>query len=501
MTSTESPDRTIRWVLPGQPEGGPEGDVMPPDRTTTHDDRTGPTGAGPVRLVASSRTGPAPAVVPEKPAPDAPSGPVLPGGPDRTSGPDRYAVDTDESSRRQRSGGAATGEQTGEQTTKNDWKAGVVLTIVGVALTAVIAAPIALSSQHLYQWAKSPTGLNLDDPWAHGSYASLDLAALVCIGMTLVAAWRRERAFVFQLLVWIFAGTSAYGQHQFGTAEAKAGRALDAVWAMPAFALLGPLLLEVVLHTIRRWLRKDAGDHASPIRWLVAFGETRHAWVVRVRDGVTHTEALRRVRDMKLIKGLAPDDAIVFAQSATRSADPYRLRVWLADRGVTVTLADLEKAAGNRRLLAQFDTSTDGPVDDLSAPALPERPAQRPARRIASRQRPVGDNDDEAGVEAASETDDGGQAAGNRKVASISKKVTSDREDAERIFNLLCTAIHEDDPQAPAPQSWDEAKRLAVAKKLVNGVIAASGFGKNKVYRLLQRGPELFPLPGDRRSA
>lgn len=287
--------------------------------------------------------------------------------------------------------------------TPKDWKIGAVLAVVGVALTAVIAAPIMLSSQDLYRWAVDPQGLAMAAPWAHGVYLALDLAALVCIGMTLVAAWRRERATVFALLVWVFAGTSAFAQYQHGDKLLKAGGAQDAWWAMPAFALLGPLLLEVVMHTVRRWLKKDAGDHVSPMRWIVAFRETRQAWVLRVRDNITLAAALRRVRDAKLIAGLDHADAIVFAQSATRSADPYRLRVWLADRGVTVTLNDLESAA-DRRVRVELDTRTHGSgptaehpdpavdprvdpgLDPAVDPGLDPGPAHRtPARTPASR--------------------------------------------------------------------------------------------------------------------
>lgn len=225
-----------------------------------------------------------------------------------------------------------------------------VLTGVSVALGAVILAPLALSGQDLYQWAKSPTGLNLDQPWPWLVPVALDLAAAACIGMTIVAVWRRERAGVFGALVWLFALVSAFGQYRHGIAERAAGRAQDLWWAMPAFALLGPLLLEVTLNKIRKWARKDAGEqHVGAagfgVRWVVAPLSTLSAWAVSRREGISRADdALRFVQDRRTVKRLAAVEAVHYAFGALRSTDPHEARVWLTARGVSATQADIGAA-------------------------------------------------------------------------------------------------------------------------------------------------------------
>jgi hypothetical protein len=249
-----------------------------------------------------------------------------------------------------------------------------ILVAVATALGLVILAPVALSTRDLYDWAASPTGLNLGsfDPtgfWPLLPPVALDLAASSCIGMTIICAWRRERPGVFGLLVWVFALTSAYAQYNHGREQQAAGLAQDAWWAMPAFAILGPLLLEVTLHKLRRWARQESGEQHTGaagfgIRWLpgVAFRETLSAWAASRREGIAKADdAIQFVRDRAHLKGMDPVEALHYAFGALGVVDPHTARVWLAARGAVVDQAAI-------------DTATAGlPVAPVSAPPDDDR--------------------------------------------------------------------------------------------------------------------------------
>jgi hypothetical protein len=235
-----------------------------------------------------------------------------------------------------------------------------ILIGVAIALGVVVLAPIVLSAQDLFSWARAPRGLDLP-PWFAGLVPlALDVAAAACIGMTvLAAAWKRERPGIFGLLVWVFALVSAYAQYTHGIAERDAGRAQDAWWAMPAFAVLGPLLLEVTLNRVRRWARQDAGEQHTGAagfgsRWLpgVAFRETLAAWAVSRREGIgTWQAAVQFVRDKALLAGLPAVEAAHYAYGALGVVDPHTARVWLAARGVIVEQAALDTAAAGRPVM------------------------------------------------------------------------------------------------------------------------------------------------------
>lgn len=223
---------------------------------------------------------------------------------------------------------------------------------ISTALGLVILAPVMLSSQDLYAWGR--TGLGLDPGWAALVPVALDCAAIVCIGMTIAAAWRRERPGVFELLVWIFAGTSAYAQYTHGlTVRATAPAAY---WAFPAFALLGPILLHVTLSRVRGWARKDAGEQLTGAagfgaRWLpgVAFRETLAAWAASRREGISDaSRAVAYVRETAAIEGLTGPDALRYAFRAIDSYNVHAAETWLQARGRTVTQADIETALAGR---------------------------------------------------------------------------------------------------------------------------------------------------------
>jgi len=250
------------------------------------------------------------------------------------------------------------GEQANEQQQTNAANgpfARRVLTVVSSALGAVILAPLVLSGQDLYRWANSERGLDLNAAFAAFVPVSLDLAAVVCIGMVIIGAVRRrERPGLFGLLVWVFAGVSAYAQHSRGMAELKSGGAQDAFWFFPAIAVLGPLLLEVALHKLRRWARQDAGEQQHGAagfgsRWLpgVAFRETIKAWAASRREGIPRwQDAVAYVREREALRQLGPVDAVRYAMDALRSPGPYDVRVWLQSRGVFAEQAALDEAFG-----------------------------------------------------------------------------------------------------------------------------------------------------------
>lgn len=221
---------------------------------------------------------------------------------------------------------------------------------IGSALGAVIVAPIALSSQDLVKWGEDPRGLGLDPFWAWLVFIALDLAAAVCVGMVTYSAWRGESGGIFHVLTWMFAGASAYANYRHGT---KTPAADDQLF-FPAMSLMGPLLLEVTLHRIRRWTRaaERTAMAARPhfgARWLpgVALAETLQAWAAAKREDIRRPEdAIAYVRERRSLAELGDVDAIRYAWSALGTRDEYEARVWLQARGRTVAQAAVDAAAG-----------------------------------------------------------------------------------------------------------------------------------------------------------
>jgi hypothetical protein len=223
---------------------------------------------------------------------------------------------------------------------------------IGSALVAVIVAPIALSSQDLVKWGNDPHGLGLSLFWAWIVFVALDLAAAVCVGMVTYSAWRGESGGIFHVLTWMFAGTSAYANYRHGMTSPAA----DAKLFFPAMSLMGPLLLEVTLHRVKRWTRMADRQimTARPSfgsRWLpgVAFRETLSAWATAKRENIGRPEdAIAHVRERRALQGMTEVDAIRYAWSALSTYDEYSARLWLQARGRTVTQAAMDDATGDR---------------------------------------------------------------------------------------------------------------------------------------------------------
>jgi hypothetical protein len=226
--------------------------------------------------------------------------------------------------------------------------------LIGVSITLglVILAPVMLSSQDLYSWGRD--GLGLAPGWAAFVPVALDAAAAACIGMTIVSSFRRERPGVFELLVWVFAGTSAYAQYTHGLTIRDTAPA--AFWAFPMFSLLGPVLLHVTLARVRTWARKDVGEQLDGaagfgMRWLpgVAFRETLAAWAASRREGISDAaRAIAYVRETAALRGLDGPDALRYAFRALDSYNVHAAETWLQARHRSVTQADIDTAQAGR---------------------------------------------------------------------------------------------------------------------------------------------------------
>jgi hypothetical protein len=268
-----------------------------------------------------------------------------------------------------------------------------VLIVVGVALSAVLLAPVLLSSQDLYRWASDPHGLGLVWVWPLLVPVAFDLAAIVCIGMTIVALLRRDRPGVFGLLVWVFAGVSAYAQYTHGEVEKAAGGAQDVWWAMPTVALLGPLLLEATLRRLRRWARQDAteiltGAAGFGLRWLVAPWSTLSAWATSRREGIASAPAaLAFVAERRALGRMPGVEALHYAFGAAASLDPHTARAWLLARGVTVTQAHIDTALAHHKPTgtrpAPAPSTADTPESGESGTKRQPSAAERVIRAVA----------------------------------------------------------------------------------------------------------------------
>lgn len=170
-----------------------------------------------------------------------------------------------------------------------------LITLAGFALCVVIVAPVALSSQDLYQWSGSGLGLH-ENPWPWLVFGALDACAVVCITMVVIASWISVPAPLFSVLVWVFAGASGFANYRQGAAS----DAPDAVWFFPLMSVLGPLLLEACLAFLRKAVRRQAQDAAAErftgTRWVLAPISTWRAWRLTVLDRrVGVSEALDRM--------------------------------------------------------------------------------------------------------------------------------------------------------------------------------------------------------------
>lgn len=238
------------------------------------------------------------------------------------------------------------------------WIGSVFAAVITTALAVVIIAPIALSSQYLVSWAGSDTGLGLSGVWPYVVFIALDFAAVLCIFVAVYSSWRGESGGAAHLLVWVFAGSSAFANFR----HAARLDAVDAVWFFPAMSILGVVLLEVVIRKIRRWARSVNGAYEPPLpsfrvlRWIVARRETYAAWKFAVVEGIsTPREAVNAVRGEVVpvksvqsgsdVNSMSKADAIRFAFGDIGAYDVPRALEWLSERGVTVARSHAHNVA------------------------------------------------------------------------------------------------------------------------------------------------------------
>jgi hypothetical protein len=227
--------------------------------------------------------------------------------------------------------------------------------LIALALVGVVIAPILLSAQDILEWAQHNTvesGLGLTKVWAWVSFLALDLAAAVCVLISLYCAIRNWKAGFFAFGVWVFAGATAFANYQFGSRPGAPG---DAAWFFPAMSILGPVMLHATLKFLRKVIRAGAGAVRASrpvfplLDWMPVIGAPqdtygawktggllgiekpdRALWAYRVvslnagwwrRWSVKHLVRMHQVAEMRArladetlalaIPGLLPDDAFV----------------------------------------------------------------------------------------------------------------------------------------------------------------------------------------------
>lgn len=228
----------------------------------------------------------------------------------------------------------------------------ILIVTITLTLGLVVLAPIALSSQHIYEWARAPLGLDLPPVFAVLAFVALDLAAVMCVAMTIYSGLRGEPAGVFGLLIWVFALGSAWINYQ---AASTTPSEMDGPF-FAAMSVAGPVLFEATLAKLRRWTRQAAGTQMSARpkfggRWLpgVAFRETLKAWAAARRENIARPEeAIAYVRERAALADMTDTEAIRYAWSALGSWDEYSARLWLQARGRNVSQAAMDEAVGDR---------------------------------------------------------------------------------------------------------------------------------------------------------
>jgi hypothetical protein len=252
----------------------------------------------------------------------------------------------------------------------------IALVVICAALALVVASPTLLSSSDLRRWALDPHGLGMTNPaLALLVVLALDAAALVCVGMVTLSAFRGETANAFRLLTWTFAAGSAIANYRHGLSTP----AHDDEFFFPAMSIAGPLLLELTLERVRRWRNISTGTQLSARprfgrRWVpgVAFRETLSAWQVAIRHDLARpADALDVVRQTRALRKLDRPAALTYARDHLGDdAAPADIHAWLAIRGVdpsnTATTTTPDDAKGPAALTPAV-AITAGP-----APAGPE---------------------------------------------------------------------------------------------------------------------------------
>lgn len=232
-----------------------------------------------------------------------------------------------------------------------------LLFVVALLLAVVITSPIALSSGELVRWASSPNGLGLTDWWPWLVFIALDCAAFACVLLAVYCAAVGKSAGVFGLLVWVFAGFSAFANYRHGV---EPGAPRDAWWFFPVMSILGPGLLEAVTHFIRHQVQTSAGARAGALpkfglgRWLPLIGAPRDTFGARrtaqilgiatVDEAVKAYHALCPSGSLKVVKAIRARDVAAeeeAARVAKAAADEAAKAARAAVRSGAVTVDQL----------------------------------------------------------------------------------------------------------------------------------------------------------------
>lgn len=156
----------------------------------------------------------------------------------------------------------------------------------GVLLVAVVGAPAAASFHGLTQAGIGALGLR--DGWELLVPLVLDAGAAYTAVLALRDVLSGDSAFLNRALTWLYAvggaGLNAWWGQTLNTAAALyfGGATLSAVvlWDRTLRAMRRDQLRE-------RGAVQDPTPHFRPARWLVAPGETAHAWRAAVLEGVS----------------------------------------------------------------------------------------------------------------------------------------------------------------------------------------------------------------------
>lgn len=215
------------------------------------------------------------------------------------------------------------------------WGLGVLLTVAAVLLTVVIVSPILLSSGELLGWAE--TGLGLEGAWRWLVPIALDCAAIACVLLAVYRAFLGQGAGVFGILVWVFAGFSSFANYRHGL---EPGAPADRWWFFPVISLLGPALLEAVMHFIRRLIQTRAGARSGTLpkfglmRWLPLVGAPRDTYGARraaqilgiatVDEAVATYHALCPDGSLRVVRAIRARDVAAAKEAADEAARAAR---------------------------------------------------------------------------------------------------------------------------------------------------------------------------------
>ncbi len=230
-----------------------------------------------------------------------------------------------------------------------------ILIAVAIGVTVIFAAPLVLSATDLHAWATAERGLDQNELVAWAVPVGLDLAAVVCLAMKLLRSLSGQKGGIFGLLAWAFIAGSAFAQFSHGRELIASGAARDVWWAMPAFAALGPVLLDAVLHQWRQWRKQDHGlvrTGASGFgqAWLVAPRETARAWIWSRRANIlSPNEAVDFVRNYDALRAMSAQDALRYALSELRTGDLHEARKLLQRMRLRITQADVDAVDAHLR--------------------------------------------------------------------------------------------------------------------------------------------------------